>query len=228
MATATQILANQANAQLSTGPRTEQGKALVSQNARKHGFTSHTLHVAEEDKQAFEALRAGLREDTRPEGALESEIFRRLLTHAWNLRRIESFESRVLAETDPISDDPAPHAKLERCARYRRDIERSFYRALNELRKLQTQRAALLQQEEQVIEALYSLTPLAEITRLTKQTDSFIRHAELYKGDPSHQSFAPSRKAGAALGAEARADIAESVAAIQAFEAPQAAQQAKR
>jgi len=207
MATAAQIVANQANAQLSTGPRTEQGKARVSQNALKHGFTSQTLHVAEEDRQAFDTLRAGLLEDTSPEGALENEIFRRLLTHAWNLRRIESFESRVLAETDPIVDDGASHAKLERCARYRRDVERGLYRALNELRKLQTQRAALLQQEEQVIEALYSHTPLAEITRLTKQTDSFIRPVELYRGNPSKQTFAPSRKDGAARGAEVREDV---------------------
>ncbi len=207
MATAAQTLANQANAQNSTGPRTVRGKASVSQNARKHGFAAQTLHVAEEDKQAFDTLRAGLLEDSRPEGAIENEIFRRLLSHAWNLRRIESFESRVLAETDPISDDGASHAKLECCARYRRDLERSFYRALNELRKLQTQRAALLQQESQVIEALYSHTPLAEITRLTKQTDSFILPGELYKGSPSRQTFMPSRKAGAALGAEVREAI---------------------
>jgi hypothetical protein len=207
MASVVQTLANQANAKHSTGPRTDQGKARVSQNARTHGFTAQSLRVADEDKQAFEALRAGLLQDTRPEGALENEIFRRLLTHSWNLRRIESFESQVLAATDPVSGDGDSHLKLDRCARYRRDVERSFYRALNELRKLQTQRAALLQQEDQVIDALYSITPLAEITRLTKQTDSFIRHADQYKGKPANQSFADSRQIGAARGAELRQAI---------------------
>lgn len=170
-----QYTANQANAQLSTGPRTAEGKARVSQNARAHGFTAQTLLVSEEDKPAFDALRSGLIEDTRPEGALENEIFRRLLAHAWNLRRIESFEACVLAQVDPIASSEAEQLKLERWARYRRDAERGFYRALNELRKLQTQRAALLQQDAHVVEALYANTPLAEITRLTKQTDSFFR-----------------------------------------------------
>jgi len=170
-----QYTANQANAQLSTGPRTAEGKARVAQNARTHGFTGQSLLVADEDKPAFEALRAGLIEDTRPEGALEAEIFRRLLSHAWNLRRIESFEARVLAETDPLASSEAEQLKLERWARYRRDVERGFYRALNELRKLQTQRAALLQQDSHVVAAFYENAPLAEITRLTKQTDSFFR-----------------------------------------------------
>jgi hypothetical protein len=38
MATQAQILANRRNAQKSTGPRTEKGKAVVSQNAVKHGL----------------------------------------------------------------------------------------------------------------------------------------------------------------------------------------------
>lgn len=174
MATINQILANQANAQHSTGPRTEEGKARVSQNARKHGFTAQTLHVPEEQKVEFDILFSGLLEDIRPTGALENELFRRLFTHAWNLRRIESVESQLLAETDPVSGDSSL-AKLERIARYRRDVERGFYRALNELRHLQTQRAALLQQHPQVVAAFNADAPLAEITRLTKQTDSFIR-----------------------------------------------------
>ncbi len=39
MSTQAQILANRRNAQNSTGPRTPQGKAAVSQNAVKHGLT---------------------------------------------------------------------------------------------------------------------------------------------------------------------------------------------
>lgn len=174
MATTQQLAANSANAQASTGPRTEEGKARVSQNARKHGFTAQTLHVAPADKDAFDTLFSGLLDDVHPEGALENELFRRLAAHAWNLRRIEDFESQVLSITDPISDDSSL-AKLERIARYRRDVERGFYRALAELRKLQTQRAALLQQDPIVVDAFNATAPLAELTRLTKQTDSFIR-----------------------------------------------------
>ena len=110
-------------------------------------------------------------QDARPEGALESAVFAQLLTHAWNLRRVSNAESRLIAETDPIGGPEEAFPKLERFARYRRDLERSFYRALAELRQLQTQRAALLQQPDHVIEAFYASVPLADLTRLTRHTD---------------------------------------------------------
>ena len=41
--------ANAANARLSTGPSTEEGKARSSQNARTHGLTAARLVIAPED-----------------------------------------------------------------------------------------------------------------------------------------------------------------------------------
>ncbi|MBI5282538.1 MAG: hypothetical protein HY858_12715, partial [Candidatus Solibacter usitatus] len=165
------------------------GKARTAQNARKHGFTAATLHVSDDQRQEFETLQAGLVADTRPEGALENEIFRLLLIHAWNLRRIESFESQLIAETDPMAaGDDSNANKLDRFARYRRDLERSFYRALAELKKLQTQRAALLQQNCRVVDAVYETTPLAELTRLTKQTDPFIKEENPFATQEFHFS----------------------------------------
>jgi hypothetical protein len=43
MTTARQIEANRANARLSTGPRTERGKARASRNARRHGLSVPVL-----------------------------------------------------------------------------------------------------------------------------------------------------------------------------------------
>ena len=45
MATAAQCLANHANAQLSTGPRTGQGKARSAQNHLSHGLSSREFIV---------------------------------------------------------------------------------------------------------------------------------------------------------------------------------------
>ena len=43
MATAAQIEANRLNAQKSTGPKTDEGKARVRRNAVKHGMTARTI-----------------------------------------------------------------------------------------------------------------------------------------------------------------------------------------
>ncbi|MBN9662514.1 MAG: hypothetical protein J0H49_30225 [Acidobacteria bacterium] len=171
MASVAQITANQANAKHSTGPVSPVGKARASQNARRHGFTARNLEITPEDRAEFDTLQAALRLDTRPFGCLEEEIFHRILSHTWNLRRIESFEALLLAETDPLAEADPHAAKLDRYARYRRDLERSLYRAVRELSKLQTERAALGQQHPHVVQGIRENVPLAEVTRLTGNTD---------------------------------------------------------
>jgi hypothetical protein len=46
--------ANAANARLSTGPRTAEGKARSSQNVRTHGLTATELVIAAEDREEFD------------------------------------------------------------------------------------------------------------------------------------------------------------------------------
>lgn len=57
MATEAQILANRRNAQKSTGPRTPQGKAAVSQNAVKHGLLARQDVINLESQADFELYR---------------------------------------------------------------------------------------------------------------------------------------------------------------------------
>ncbi|CCB86751.1 putative uncharacterized protein [Parachlamydia acanthamoebae UV-7] len=45
-----QIVSNQRNALKSTGPRTETGKALIAQNALKHGVFSKQIVLEEESE----------------------------------------------------------------------------------------------------------------------------------------------------------------------------------
>ena len=52
-----QLAANRANAQKSTGPRTEEGKAASSQNAVKHGLYAYTDVLEGETREAFLELR---------------------------------------------------------------------------------------------------------------------------------------------------------------------------
>jgi hypothetical protein len=177
MASAAQITANQANAQLSTGPVTAEGKTRSAQNARRHGLTARNPHIPEEDRAEFAALEIRLRRETQPKSCLEEEVFHRILAHTWNLRRIEAFESAILAETDPIDFSETDAARLNHFARYRRDLERSLYRAMNELRKLQTERALLQLQSPFAIHALTEAAPMAEVSKLQPRLgEYFVGH----------------------------------------------------
>jgi hypothetical protein len=176
MSSAAQIAANRVNSQLSTGPRTPEGKARSSQNARKEGFNSATLHILPEQKDEFERFRQAVHRDTRPDGAIESEYVHRLIASGWNLRRVRYLESELLADSDFVGDE-LDAAKLQRLARYRRDLERTYDRALAELRRLQTQRNVLIQQPDAVVGTILDRTPMAELSAITKLTDPVLRKA---------------------------------------------------
>ena len=132
--------ANRANAQLSTGPRTEEGRARSSQNARTHGLTARELVIRPEDRAEFDELLASYTAELKPHGALEHTLFNQLIHAAWNLRRVRILEAELFdGEIDPLLDEQN-EAKLDRFARYAQRFERSLYRAITELRKLQTER----------------------------------------------------------------------------------------
>ncbi len=138
MATAAQVSANRENAQKSTGPRTEEGKARSSKNATKHGFNSKEFIVADDQQEEFASLSKSLRKQVSPLGALEQEVFTQLLHAAWNLRRVRRLEAELASgDIDPLAD-ASLDGQLDRLARYHARFERTFYRAMKELRTLQT------------------------------------------------------------------------------------------
>jgi hypothetical protein len=87
MATEKQIAANNKNAQLSTGPRTKKGKAIVSQNALKHGLRAKTNVIHTESKAEFELHRDQMIIDYKPVGPMESILVERIIILTWRLRR---------------------------------------------------------------------------------------------------------------------------------------------
>ncbi|MFN0103407.1 MAG: hypothetical protein ACKV2U_15120 [Bryobacteraceae bacterium] len=142
MSTAAQVLANQANAQLSSGPKTAEGKAKASKNSTTHGLATGFLHIAETDREAFHQFEANLKEAARPQGALERETCNQLLHAAWRLRRVQSLLQKLYRDhrADPLVT-PAAVAQLRQLNRYRATLEMTFYRSLKQLRDLQTRRA---------------------------------------------------------------------------------------
>ena len=167
MSTPARILANAANAQLSTGPRTPEGKARSAQNSLRHGLTARELIVRDDEREAFAALQSDLTVDLRPQGALEELVFNQLLHAAWNLRRLRRLEAELFHDNlDPLAD-PASTETLDRYARYQGRLDRAFHRAMRELRTLQTERAHRGTLEPQTARAL---PPLASVMELAKRT----------------------------------------------------------
>ena len=97
MASNNQLEANKANAQKSTGPRTQQGKARSRLNSRKHGLTAKMLVIAGEQADDFDELRTALTGEHDPQSALEYELVERLAVILWRLRRAPFFEATILA-----------------------------------------------------------------------------------------------------------------------------------
>ncbi|MGI8741086.1 MAG: hypothetical protein ACR2NN_00670 [Bryobacteraceae bacterium] len=79
MSTSTvQAIANRDNAQLSTGPRTPEGKQGSSLNATSHGLTGKAVVLPDEDQQAYENLCRDFIADLQPKGAMEEHLVQTL------------------------------------------------------------------------------------------------------------------------------------------------------
>src|SRR5208283_5066680 len=68
MSSAAQVAANQANAQLSSGPKTPEGKAKSSRNALKTGLTGRTMILPKGDAELYEQHVLAYAERFNPEG----------------------------------------------------------------------------------------------------------------------------------------------------------------
>ena len=182
-ASAARQIANAANAQLSTGPKTPEGKAQSSQNARKHCLTAAQLIFGPEDREEFEAMLADFQSDVAPQGAIQQTLFDELVASAWKLRRILRMETELCAHATNFHDllhDDDLQIRLDRLARHKARIERTFHRSLKELKALQTTQAvsALLAPEIRA-----AAPPLASAIQITKRTQPAESQA-LFMGPP--------------------------------------------
>ena len=125
-----------------TGPRTFAGKARSSQNACKHNFSGGTAFVEGEDLAAYEAhVDAQLRQ-YKPVAEHEVYLTYELADAMWRMRRVNRYEAELLAKSENPFDtaDDEIEKKLLRLARYKASIERTYYRAYNELKRINAER----------------------------------------------------------------------------------------
>jgi hypothetical protein len=96
MASELKILANRLNALKSTGPRTNQGKAAVSQNAVKHGLLAEQDVISSESQADFDLYREQLLDELNPVSPMESMLAERIVTLSWRLKRACRFQNQAI------------------------------------------------------------------------------------------------------------------------------------
>ncbi len=93
MASDAQIEANRRNSEKSTGPKTQEGKLRVSQNAVSHGLRAANRLLYDEDAQEFDRLRAEIFADLEVEGPLEEQHAKQIVWNTWRLKRTRRAEA---------------------------------------------------------------------------------------------------------------------------------------
>lgn len=145
MASTAQALANAANAQKSTGPRTTTGKSNSSKNSLSHGLHSeastlfaHSPYLAAE----FDKFRAQLLE-VPAQGIQETLAFDRWAFSAFQATRARELEA--LAESDARANfgDEAFERRWQRLLQSRLRLERDAATARKEFFALQNERLCL-------------------------------------------------------------------------------------
>ena len=110
-----QIESNRRNAQRSTGPKTQGGKARASQNAVRHGLTAETVIGPLEDPADYRAFEQAVTTAYDAETAVERELVLRLASLLWRLRRATSVETGLLRIQYEANTAPDPALPGEVC-----------------------------------------------------------------------------------------------------------------
>ncbi len=159
------LAANRANAQHSTGPVTDAGKAVSSRNAVTHGLTAkNIIPRTDAEKMEFRTIYESAYAEYKPAGLTETLLVDRIVHARCSLIRV----TRLLGEleTGTLDDVLNPeHANaIARLNRYYTMHERSLYRALRELKAEQTNRT-LRDQAQGVARPIPVLADFSKLNR---------------------------------------------------------------
>jgi hypothetical protein len=149
-----QIAANRENATHSTGPKSDIGKAIVSQNRTVHGlnYNPETFRVlACQDQAQYDALLQALREEQNPLNTTESLLVTAMAQHTWLLQRANRLQEICFnQETAEITDQKlftlylryaCLRSKLQPVDRKPTTHERAFHKCLTDLLKPKIRKA---------------------------------------------------------------------------------------
>jgi hypothetical protein len=175
------LAANRANAQLSTGPTSPEGKTKSSLNAVKTGLTGRTVLLPGDDAAAYQQFVENFFADWKPATDAETALVQSLADTGWRLLRIPSLEMGIYAlgrlEFADLFDDQ--DASL-RPALIEAHTYLAYHRQLN---NLSVQESRLRRQRDKDTAALQQL----QSERHTRETAE--SHAALEAAEGNHLGF---------------------------------------
>jgi hypothetical protein len=153
MPTQKQKDANRRNAQLSTGPRSADGKAAAARNALKTGLFAKGNIIGSESVTQLQLLEAQFTAEYLPATPTERALVDALIHNEWLLRRYRWLETEIWANAQrDIPDDKFTHAwpgaafidqpAIARIHRMRNAAQRLFRDTLHDLLEIQAARGS--------------------------------------------------------------------------------------
>ncbi|HEX4748414.1 MAG TPA: hypothetical protein VH302_02630 [Bryobacteraceae bacterium] len=136
------LAANRANAQLSSGPVTDSGKHIVSQNATRHGLTGKFQVLPGESQADFDQMLAGFMRAEAPADQEEVEFVQQMAQSMWLSSRSTRLQDQCCITIQSGTPEEQKQAKkdLSLYLRYMTTHERAFIRFSTELRKRRNER----------------------------------------------------------------------------------------
>jgi len=134
-----QIDANRENGKKG-GVKTEDGKAVSKYNALKHGILLKQILFEGEDENELLELEKRLRSELSPASELELLMVDKIASNIWRLKRALSFEKDDVIFTSDFDGTVGLKSDADRFFRYETMLERSIYKALHELERMQARR----------------------------------------------------------------------------------------
>jgi hypothetical protein len=157
---------NRANAQHSTGPRTEAGKQRTRLNALRHGLTGQTVVLPTEDHSAYRRHSQSFLDEYQPKGATETQLVQSLIDTTWRLNRAATVETNLFSlgitemEDRIRANHPEAEDALAMAVAFREHmrafsqisincqrLSRQFERTLVQLRQIQAERRKAEQEQ---------------------------------------------------------------------------------
>ena len=176
MSSPSQVSANQANAQLSTGPTSPEGKAKSSLNAVKTGLTGRTVLLPGDDATAYESHVSSVFARFQPAGDEERNLVQSLADTEWRLARIPALEMSIyalgrlqFADLFP-QEDPAVRQQLLEAK-----IFLDFHRPLNNLSIQENRLRRHREKDLATLRELQEMRRRREKARLTEAARQYIQ-----------------------------------------------------